>query len=86
MKQIYGKNSKVIYENGTKEIMFVTAVGEYFVCDVGCDRDDDASPEHASSADVRSPSSTHAGTPRHGRPPSNAAASDAQGEQARNIN
>ncbi|CAH2102850.1 unnamed protein product [Euphydryas editha] len=52
----------------------------------GCVRDDDASPEHASSANVWASAAAHAGPPRNACAPPIAAASDAQGEQARNTN
>lgn len=54
----------------------------------GCNaavNEDDASPEHASSADVGAPATTHAGPPGDAWPPSDAASSDASGKQARNT-
>lgn len=41
--------------------------------------EDDASPEHASSADVGAPAAAHADAPGHARPPPNAAPSAPQG-------
>lgn len=47
--------------------------------------EDDASPEHASSADVGAPAATYGRAPGHAWAPPDATAPDAPREQARNV-
>lgn len=49
-------------------------------------REDDASPEHASSAYVGAPAAAHGRAPGNARPPSDGSTPNAQREQARNTN